>query len=209
MAHPSKLIKPKWSLYDTTDENPEHELFENYIVEFTDIAGIKAQYYIRDESIEMDTLYGESVNTAYLDSYDTKIIYEPTDEATMTNAFGIVSEEMVQFAFIPKFTFSRDVSAGYNPKPGDVIQTTWNNRNYELVDAGEEAHIFLLGKMVWELILKPYRYSEQSDSAKTILKTPDSTLSDPITAYGDNEWIEEASSAIDDYTDVDEEIYGF
>ena len=58
MASSSKLIKPKWELYNL-ENNPEHELFEDYIVEFTDIAGIKIEYYIRDEAIEMDTLYGE------------------------------------------------------------------------------------------------------------------------------------------------------
>lgn len=209
MANSNRLIKPKWELYDITEENIEHKLFEDYIVEFTDISGIKINYYIRDESIEMDTLYGESVNTAYSDAYSTKLIYEVTDEVSITNSFGIVSEEMIQYGFIPKFTYGRDVSIEYDPKPGDVIKTLWNDRSYEIIDVGEEAHIFQLKKMVWEFILKPYRYSEQSDSAKSILKTPDSTLSDPITAYGNNEWIEEESDDIDTYSDVDSSVYGY
>ena len=209
MANPSGLIKPKWNLYDVTDENIEHKLFENLIVEFTDISGIKIKYYIRDETIEMDRLYGESINTAYSSAYETKLVYEPTIEASMTTSFGIVSEDMIQYGFIPKFTYSRDVSTTYEPKPGDVVQTLWNNRSYEIADVGEEAHIFQLKKMIWELILKPYRYSEQSDSAKTILKTPDSTHSDPITAYGDNEWLEDQSDDVDAYGDTDTSVYGY
>lgn len=226
MANASKLIKPTWELYDITEENPEWELYENYIVEFTDISGIKINYYIRSEDVDMDTLYGESTNTEYLDAISTKLIYEPTEEISMTNPFGIVSEEAIQYAFIPKFTFSRDVSAGYNPKPGDVLTTIWNNRNYEIVDVSEEVHIFNLYKASWALLLKPYRFSEQSVSSKEILKSPDNTYSDPITAYGDNEWYEDESDTIDasvgddtgqssgtgvmddDDFDIDSEIYG-
>lgn len=202
------LAKPKWELYDLVS-NPEYSLFDSAIVEFTDISGIKIEYYIRDSSIEMDTLYGESTETAYLSPKTTKLIYEPTEEISMTNTFGIISEEMIQYGFIPKTTFSRDVSGAYEPTPGDVIKTLWNDRAYEIVDVGEEEKIFQLKKMVWEFILKPYRFSDTSDSAKAITSDIDSTLTQPLTAYGDNEWIEKESDDIDDYTDVDESIYGF
>lgn len=201
MANPFESAKPKWNMYDL-DNNPEHKLFEQYVVEANDIGGIAIEYYIRDESIPMDRLYGESTNTEYLGPYDTKVTYEPTEEVTSTTPFGIVSEDMIQFAFIPKYTFSRDVSGGYNPKPADVIKTPWNDQVYEIVDVGEEAKIFQLKKMVWEFILKPYRHSDQSVSA-------DMTLSTPLSAFGDNEFIEEESDSIDNYEDVDEGIYGY
>ncbi|MBU0847685.1 hypothetical protein KKH23_10905, partial [Patescibacteria group bacterium] len=105
--------------------------------------------------------------------------------------------------------FSRDVSGGYEPKPGDVIQTLWNERSYEVVDVGAEGSIFQLKKMIWEFILKPYRFSDQSESAQDISWDVDSTLSEPLTAYGDNAWIEEESDDIDLYSDVDSSIYGF
>lgn len=200
--------KPKWELYDIHG-NPEHELFNSTVVEFTDIAGIVIEYYIRDQSIEMDRLYGETTETAYLSPKTTKLIYELTEEVSMTNTFGIVSEEMIQYGFIPKTTFSRDVSASYDPKPGDVVKILWNNRAYEIVDVGEEAHIFQLKKMIWELVLRPYRVSSTSDSANVISSDLDSTLTQPLTAYGDNEWIEEESDKIDEYSDVDESVYGF
>ena len=202
------LIKPKWELYDITN-NPEHNLYVNYIVEFCDITGIKVNYYIRKENIVTDRLYGESTTVDYYTALKTKMIYEVTEETTMTNTFGIASEDIIQYGFIPKYTFSRDVSAGYNPKPGDVVQTPWNNRNYEVVDVGEEAHVFQLGKYVYEFILKPYRYSEQSDAAKEILNIPDSTFTSPVTGYGDNEWIEGESDTIDNYSNVDTDVYGY
>lgn len=201
----SDLIKPKWELYDLSN-NPEHDLFKSYIVEYTDIGGILIEYYIRDETIEMDTLYGESVNTRYFDSMSTKILYEPTEEPTITSGFGINSEESISYASMPKFTFSRDVSANYIPKPGDVIRTIWNNRTYEIVDVYEEEQIFQLKKMAWGFVLKTFRFSEQSISSKNISNEIDSTLTNSISAFGDNKWIEEESNINIDY---DSDIYGF
>jgi hypothetical protein len=204
MANTSKLIKPKWELYDLKN-NIEHELFEDYIVEFTDIAGIKIEYYIRDESIEMDTLYGESVNTKYLSGIESKLLYEPTAEPTLTTGFGINTDESIQYASMPKFMFSRDISAGYNPKPGDVIKTLWNNRTYEIVDVHEEERIFQLKKMSWGFVLKSFRFSEQSISSKGISVDIDSTLTNALSAYGDNEYIENKS---DENINYDNSIYG-
>ena len=67
--------------------------------------------------------------------------------------------------------------------------------------------------MIWELILKPYRFSEQSQSARdiTIFTRTPSTLvkSEPISGYGDNKYIEDESNKLDTYTDVNTEIYGY
>jgi len=205
----SILEKPAWELYHPQDGNIEHDLYDSVIVEYTDISGIKVNWFIRDESIEMDRLYGESTNTGYLGPYETKLVYDVTEESTMADPFGIVSIDVIQYGWVPKSTFTRDVSAGYDPKPGDVIQTLWNERSYEIVDVGAEGSIFQLKKLVWELILKPYRVSDQSESAMDISYDIDSTLSQPLTAYGDNEWIEEESDDIDLYSDVDSSIYGF
>ena len=210
----------EWELYDIAS-NVEHDLFEDYVVEFNDIAGIKIQYYIRDESIVMDDLYGESTNTRYLAPLNTKIMYEPTEEPTMTTGFGIHSEEQIQYALIPKFTFTRDVSGGYHPKPGDVLKTLWSNRAYEIADVNEEEHIFHLKKDVWGFILKPFRFSDQSQSIGDSIIGPDDitpfnrdpsselnpdTTSQPLTAYGDNDFIEEESDEIHDY---DGSVYGY
>lgn len=54
------------------------------------------------------------------------------------------------------------------PMPGDVIKTLWNNRNYELADVGAEQSVFMGKKLVWEFILRPYRFSEQSLKAEEI-----------------------------------------
>ena len=98
------------------------------------------------------------------------------------------------------------------PKPGDVIQTIWNDRSYEIADVHEEENIFQLKKLVWNFVLRPYRFSEQSTDANQILdftnisgeekhvtRPPTDpaietyhdgasryTESTPVTAFGDN-----------------------
>jgi len=218
MANISKVIKPKFVLHDLYN-NIEHDLFENIVVEYCDIAGIVFDYYIRNEDrIESDTLYGEPKyqNILYNAPRRSKFLYEPTDEPALYDPFGVHSEEMIQYAYMPKFTFSRDISAGYHPKPGDGIITIWNDRAYEVVDAYEEIQIFQVQKSMWQFILKPYRFSEQSASARAISRfnyAPSEDLADtlttPLTAYGDNKEIEEESDSIDAYGDVDTSIYGF
>lgn len=210
-----KRTKSLWELQQING-NPEHDLFESLVTEFTDISGIKIKYYIRDQSRKEDYLYGENNAVRYLGPYSSKLVYEPTVEPTITTGYGINSDEEISFGYIPKFTFSRDISAGYYPKPGDCILTEWNNRSYEIADVGEEDKIFQLKKMIWELILKPYRFSDQSDSATeigrfTTLPTDTSTISETISAFGDNKSLESESDDIFDYENnsVDTKIYGY
>lgn len=209
MSNLKQQPKPKWDMHDIVD-NVEHDLFDSSIVEYNDIQGIKIDYYVfRDEEADMDTLYGEATDMSYGVANRTKMTYEPTEESHIFQSFGMSSDEMIQFAFIPKTTFTRDVSAGIAPKPGDAVQTVWNSRTYEVVDARSEESVFQLKKLVWNLILKPFRYSEESDSTKGMLPENDSMLSDPLSAYGNNEWIDDESDDIDNYGDVDTSIYGY
>jgi hypothetical protein len=241
---------PLWNLYDVTDNNPEFCLFESLVGEYTDIAGFEVLYY-RAKS-KLDRLYGEDSNQDYYQPVKTKLYYEPTEEPNVIDAFGIRSDETLEYSLIPKIIFNRDVGgtiegvpetisnafggSGYRsskkvdtsggtgtglcvdihavdgrvdnikintfnrgqdytigdviriedgdmnavfqiasvttseiqPMAGDVIKTLWNNRNYEIVDIGAEQAIFMGRKLVWEFILRPYRFSEQSLIAEEI-----------------------------------------
>lgn len=231
------LEKPKLSIYQIAG-NVEHNLFESLIVEYCDIAGFEVEYYVRDETTDdLDDLYGESLyqNTAFKPKKLTKVIYEVTEEPTITDGFGIHSEETIQYAFMPKHIFNRDVAnplglndpnGDHQPVPGDVIKTIWNDRAYTIVDVAEESHIFQANKSIWEFILKPFRFSEESFSASAISpfdrpptenRTDIQTMTTPLSAYGNNEYIENQSDDIYDYAndgdlapnDVDTSVYGY
>jgi hypothetical protein len=66
------------------------------------------------------------------------------------------------------FTVESITKRPFQPMPGDVVKTLWNNRNYEIVDIGAEQSIFMAKKLIWEFILRPYRFSEQSSAAVAI-----------------------------------------
>ncbi len=218
-----QTTKPLWNLHQLQG-NVEHDLFQSIIVEFTDISGIVSDYYIRSEQGKKDYLYGENMHTGYLGPYETKLIYEPTEEPTLTTGFGINSEDVISWSSIPKWTLTRDVSAGYHPKPGDAIVTIWNNRSYEIADIHEEEKIFQLKKMIWGLVLRPYRFSDESESARTIFRgtrlptdqnnvnrrTDLDTTTEPLSAFGDNDPLDKESDDIFDYgPDYDTNIYGY
>lgn len=199
------IAKPTWSLYDIED-NPEHQLFESLIMEFTDISGIEVYYAQRDTSLTHDVLYGEHTKTRYSSPKKTKIIYEVADEPNLWSSFGMYAGDIIT-AHIPQATFARDINSTQPPNIGDVVHIKWYgkvDRSFEVAHVDDDDKAFQLKKMIWVLVLRPYRYSEQSKSAEDL-----SFSSHPISAYGDNTWIEEASSAIDDYEDVDTKIYGY
>lgn len=225
MGRPNALRRPKFSLYDRQN-NIEHDLFVEISSEFCDIGGFEILYYKRDEAaIDTDDLYGEPKyqNVTYLEPRRTKFVYQPTEEPTFTGMFGINSEEILQFAAIPKLNFIRDVG-DYHPKPGDAIYTLWNDRAYEVVHCEEEEGMFLAGKFSWNFILRPFRYTDQSDSENDISTfkfAPSApwrkglnerqTTTSPLSGFGDNKVIEDESDRIFNYDvlDTDTNVYGF
>lgn len=72
------------------------------------------------------------------------------------------------------------------PMAGDVIKTLWNNRNYEIVDVGAEQSIFQGRKLVWEFILRPFRFSEQSTKSEEVHRSV--VDYEIITIYPDGEF---------------------
>lgn len=206
------LNKPQWNLYNLTD-NPDHQLAESFVAEFTDITGITCTYYRRDPSVLPDQLYGETQDAEYLEGKETKIIYDVGDIPTVYSMFGMLATDSI-VAHIPQSIYRRDVdpntapTSSTVPMVGDAIYIPYFNRSFEVMHVAEDDKIFLLKSLVWVLNLKPFRFSEESDSAADV--SADITTTTPsITAFGDNDYIEEQSNTIDTYSDVDSTIYGY
>lgn len=223
---------PLWNLFNQ-EGNCEAQLFASLIEEFTDIAGFPVKYWI--SVTNLDPLFGEDAVGSYLPAANSKLIYEPTEEASIVEAFGFRGDDVLQYAMIPKIMFIRDIgpsflthrpSGSIQPYIGDVITTLWNNRNYQIVDVGSEEKIFMGQKHIWELILRPYSFSNESTSARDIhmnegnideIEIIEEEMEEgpgieekkyPTIKYGDNSWIEGESDTIDPYSDVDASIFG-
>ena len=216
--------------------NPEHNLFDCAIQEFTDISGFSVDYYVYDQTITKDKLYGESSGGfEYFHSpIRTKMVYEVTEEGKSYRTFGMFPMDVLQYLYIPKSSFKRDIIEGLKknnitllieePQIGDLIQTLWNNQTYQIVDIGLEDKIFQAKKLVYEFILKPYEFSDQSVSASNILTTDPFDVGESITistsagstplsgaSYSDSDWIQRQSNQMDAYSedDVDKDFYGY
>ena len=109
-----------WSMYDISPNNCEHRLFESTLCEVVDIQGFSIEYRLllgRE-----DYLWGEDPNNNL--SYPTysKVIYAPGDGgANLLDMFGLTSDETIQYMFIPKATFARDMGMLYNDVLGPNI----------------------------------------------------------------------------------------
>lgn len=194
--------KPGWELYDIHG-NIEHDLAKSLVMEFCDISGIQISYYQRNNAIaDYDVLYGELESVAYKTALTTKIIYDVDQEPNLWSVFGMFGDDSIT-VYIPKGTYYRDVNKSSGPNVGDAIKIPWNDRAFEISNVNDSERSFQLYKFSWVLILKPYRTSSESASADAI------TTSKAPSGYSDNEWIIDASDDIDNYTDVDEDIYGF
>ncbi len=219
-----------WDLYDTSNCNPELALFASTICEYTDISGFPIE--VRALLSNEEKLWGEDPNATLSDPMLTKAVFEPSEETSVLNMWGIVADDTMQYMVIPKSIWTRDLAPLYSitpgltgrpvqPQVGDVITTLFNNRNYEITDVGDEQAIFMGRKFAWELIVKPYRFSEQSDEHReahmgvyddpfeTMVEGPSGMVPQNNYAtdtFGDNEFVEEQSDEIDDYRDIDTDI---
>jgi hypothetical protein len=214
-------------MYDTYQCNPEHALFESSIVEYNDISGFPIEIKVLLNNDER--LWGEDPNANLSEPVITKASFEPSEETSILNMWGIVADDTMQYIVIPKATYARDMRNLYTttpeltgkpiqPQVGDIIKTIFNNRNYEITDIGSESAVFNAKKFVWELIVKPFRFSEQSDEHREthmeVYDDPFETLTTDPTGgivpqnnyaketFGDNDYVEEESEKIDDYRDV-------
>ena len=208
---PALSASPQWSMYDIAPTNQEHDLFESAIVEACDIYGIVIQYHCLNP--DFDPIYGEDTNLKYYSGSFTKAIYRPGDEPTLYGQWGMLSDELIEKLQLPKFTFTRDISAADHPEIGDVIMIPWNRSKtnseiiYEVTDVDEEGNIFQNKKFAWELTLKPFRGSEDDN----VIDQSGELDSVPISAFGDNSVIQVESEKIDNYSELPsiEDLYGF
>ena len=220
------LKPPGWSMYDISPNNCEHKLFECMLAEVTDIAGFPIEY--RCLLPKNEWLWGEDPNSHLSYPTYTKVLYAPEAATNLLDLFGLVSDETIQYMFIPMATFKRDMSMLYNdtfgpdifvkPRVGDIIKTLWNNFNYEVVSVAEEDNVFLAKKFVYSLILRPFRFSEQDkthrevhtglpdDPFATIVPGPSGDIiqfEEMEKLYGDNDNTQSESDTIYNYKNED------
>jgi hypothetical protein len=177
---------PQWEMYDITN-NPEHDLYENLVVERNDIFGVEVLYYSIDYDGEnIDDFRGTHLKEAYPSPpATTKVTYDTTDENKIVEAFGMTADDVIKWLYIPIYTFQRDVVSGGEPHIGDVIKARWNDNSYEIVDVSREDNIFQLSKLVYEMKCRPFRIQDQKESNEIIIDS-DEDDKDKVVNYKKN-----------------------
>jgi hypothetical protein len=213
-------------MHDLTAANQDHDLFENMIVERCDIYGMAVDYFILNfaqADNPADPLYGENPNPVFIGPISTKVNCMPIPEDNIGDVFGIVNTEIPINITIPKYTFTRDtsaavLSAGYTqdvfyeenraysePMAGDVMRFIFNDLVYEITSVCHSETVFLGKKLYWELKCKQYKITESpATSAVDAI-----TSAEPLSSWGDNQWIED--NRTEDYAELPNlaEIYGY
>ena len=199
---------PTWTILDGDNEyTDEQNLIESTLIEANDIYGLPVNYYILDfDNDEADTLYGEDQNEKFTGPYSTKVSFKPYEEVHLVDAFGIINNESLENINMPKFTFSRDISSTINPKAGDVIHFIYNNIYYEITHVHDEQDIFLTKSLSYNFAAKIYRRT----NVDTAVNVDILTTSEPLSAWGDNDFIETAANEVDDLSDLPNfsDLYG-
>ncbi|MFA5025405.1 MAG: hypothetical protein WC503_02790 [Candidatus Shapirobacteria bacterium] len=198
---------PTWTV-DTREQTYEHDLFESLAVESNDIFGTEVDYYILTsiDDGNADPFYGEDQNEYYSGPFKTKVTYKPTTELSMIDMFGITSQENITYAQMPKFTFNRDIDPNRDPMAGDIVYMPWNGRAYSITDVGEEENVFLARKFIWEFMMRPYKQT----NVDTTPIVDEVTDTQPLSAWGDSEFIEHEGNIVDSYADLPnyDDLYG-
>jgi hypothetical protein len=212
--------KPQLDTYNIID-NPEWQLAQSLVCEFTDATGIKITYFQKNENQvgQYDPLYGETQDASYKDGKETKILYEVGEINTIYSMFGMMNTDQL-VAHIPQSIFLRDVSKTEWPKPGDLLQVEWymgdfaqdgvpDRRNFTITHVAQDQSIFQLRSLVFVLYLAPFTFSEESQSARDISIELSGDDFDTISDFGDNEFIDTASKELSAYDGISTKIYGF
>ncbi len=228
---------PAWDLFDNQECNPESAYFKSVMCEFNDIAGFPIE--IRVLLAQDDKLWGEDPNARLTEPIVTKAVYEPSEETSILNAWGLMGDDTMQYIVIPKTTYTRDMTETFTVTPelsakpvrpmvGDIIRTIHNDINYEVVHTGDTQSVFMGSSYTWELIVRPFRFSEQSDEHRDVYigQYDDPFETDTLDptggtvpqnnydkeVYGDNDFVSDESDKIDDYRDIsdpDKASFGF
>jgi len=210
----------RWfDLNDST--NQELALWSDWCTEINQIFGGDILYYrVSHIDTNMDQLYGEDVLARYGKPKRCRALFEDIKEPNrFWSAFGMMSDDVFSMT-MPKKTYSDKIDMTGTPHVGDIIRTTWNHINYEVVYVHDHPQMAYVSHM-WSFTLKRFEYTYQ-EGVKSIGDVEDpyhgakeSLITDSTSSeFGgaDNIYIEERSDDVinyDDYPDdLNSDIFG-
>lgn len=144
-------------------------LIDDLITEAIQINGHDVYYLPRGDWEDVDTLYGENVNSKFERAYQMEMYINNVEgflgDQDFFSKFGLEIRDNANFV-VGRQTFEKYVPANitYRPREGDLIWVPVMNRIFEVKFVEEESHMFAIGNKlpyVYELRCELFRYSNE------------------------------------------------
>jgi hypothetical protein len=135
----------------------EREMFSVLQTEVYNMFGVPCFFYPVSYDKQYDRIWGEDNNRS-VSAYwpDVNAYFNLPKEEKIWSKLGI--EGMENFPLYVSKTHFDCVTSGYIPLMGDLIQSEYNSKLYEIVEIKEEYGMYMLSKQyTWEIIVKPFK----------------------------------------------------
>lgn len=202
--------------FDLDATNLELGIWSDWLWESNQAFGGDILYYrLSHVGTNMDQLYGEDQLERFGKPKRARALFEDINEPNrFWSAFGMMSDDVFTMT-IPKKEYHLKIDSTGHPRVGDVVKTTWNRVNYEVIYVHDHP-MFTYTSHLWSFTLKRFEFSYQ-EGADTDHPHADDDLGlftdSTQSEWGgaDNEFIDEESNEIADYdqeSDLDDDLYG-
>lgn len=169
----------QWFSKCSSKYNNEREFMKVVQTEVYNTYGVTCYYYKMDYVInDSDKIWGENNNRKFSQYWsNVQVYYRIQRENKQWNKFGIIGlNDIVMYMSKEHFEFITDGS--YVPNQGDLIQSQFDLKLYEVVEVKEESGMYFLDKRyTWELICREFK-----DRMVSVIGN---VVGSPLSAYTD------------------------
>jgi hypothetical protein len=182
--------------------NSEKELFQLLSTEYINQHGVCCVYYVTTWNVDYNRIWGEDMDRFYVRSFDFMTMFELPTEVGVHSVQGFNLQENFHM-----YTTRRHFSAALRtngicpefydediPVVGDIIQTKYNHRFWEITNAKPVAmDLHLQSKHAWDISVIPWTNEQISLSAST-----SADLASPLPTQVNTEDIFNISDTVDE-----------
>ena len=149
----------------------ERELYQYLQLEVYNMFGVEILFCQTTYNKKYDKVFGEDGDRVVIDMWPVMSFFPLPKEDKVWSKFGI--EGMNNFSvMISKLHFEGE-TGGYIPRIGDIIQTKFDDKLYEVTEVKEDAPMFFLSKRYsWELIVRPSKIEQSIGLSPSLSATP-------------------------------------
>lgn len=169
LEYPSK--PDGWMNFCKNDYSRDQELVEYLQEEVYDKFGVEIIFYETSYNKKYDRIFGEDNNRHILNYWYVKSFFPLPKEEKTWSKFGIEGMNIFSM-FVSKYAF-KDRTNNYIPQIGDIVQTVFDNKIYEITEVKEETPTFFQSKRyTWEFVVRPFKIEQEISVIPSLSASP-------------------------------------